>query len=170
MGKGGSILGIIAIILGAGGLGFGFMAWNSQNSMQANLTAQDIWVQYDGDYFTVNPAYTYLHIPNMSIVFNLASTTSIYILFTCVAGVYSEPTEYAGVSLYFSVDDVMLTEPWMYVGSYEGSSTRDDYSVSFQHFIPSFSSGTHNISVMIYSSETTNHVRLCSLSIQSLAD
>ena len=50
MGKGGSILGIIALLLGAGGLGFGFITWNTQNSMQTNLTAQDIWSQYDKDF------------------------------------------------------------------------------------------------------------------------
>ena len=50
MGKAGSILGIIAILLGAGGFGFGFITWNTQNSMQTNLTAQDIWSQYDKDF------------------------------------------------------------------------------------------------------------------------
>ena len=170
MGKGGSILGIIGILLGVGGLGFGFIMWNSQNSMQANLDAQDIWSQYDGDSFTVDPSFTNLHIPNMSIVFDLASTASIHILFTCNAVIYPEPTEYAGVTFYFSVDGIRLTEPRVDVGSYEGSSTIDYFSVTFQHFIPSFSSGTHNISVMVFSAETTHLVRYCSLTIQSLAD
>jgi len=170
MGKGGSILGIIGILLGAGGLGFGFMTWNTQNSMQANLTAQDIWSQYDADFFTVNPSHTYLQIPNMSIVFDIATTSSIYILFTCSAGVFSNPIDYSGVSFFFSVDGIRLTEPWVHVGSYEGNSTLDYFSVAFQHFIPSFSSGTHNITVMVYSADTTNYVRLCSLTIQSLAD
>ena len=170
MGKGGSILGIIGILLGAGGLGFGFMTWNLQNTMQADLTAQDIWSQYDEDLFNVNPSYTYLQIPNMSIVFDLANTASIHILFTCVAGVYPEPTEYAGISFFFNVDGIRLTQPWVYVGSYQGTSYLDDYSVAFQHVIPSFSSGTHNISVIAYSQETTHYIRLSSLTIQSFAD
>jgi len=74
MGKGGSILGIIGILLGAGGLGFGFIAWNNQITMQANLAVQDIWYQYDQNTFIVNPPFTYLHIPNMSIVFDLVAT------------------------------------------------------------------------------------------------
>jgi hypothetical protein len=170
MGKGGSILGIIAILLGAGGFGFGFITWNTQNSIQANLTAQDIWSQYDKDLFYVSSSYAYLPIPNMSIVFDLTSTASIHILFTCVAGVYPEPTEYAGVYFYFNVDGIRLTQPWAYVGSYQGTSYLDDYSVALQHVIPNFSSGTHNISVMVYSQETINYVRLCSLTIQSVAD
>jgi len=170
MGKGGSILGIIGILLGAGGLGFGFIAWNTQNSMQASLAAQDIWSQYDGDFFTVDPAFAYLHIPNMSIVFDLTTTASIHILFTCSAVIYPEPTEYAGISFFFSVDGIRLLEPQVDIGSYEGSSTIDYFPVVFQHFIPSFSSGTHNISVMVFSAETTHSVRYCSLTIQSVAD
>jgi len=170
MGKGGSILGIIAILLGAGGLGFGFMTWNNQISMQANLTAQDIWFQYDGDTFTVNPAYAYLHVPNMSIVFDLSTTASIHILFICSAAVYPEPTEYAGISFYFSVNGIRLLEPRVDVGPYEGTSTIEYSSVALQHFIPSVSPGTYNISVMVYSAETINFIRLCSLTIQSFAD
>jgi len=170
MGKGGSILGIIGILLGAGGLGFGFLAWSSQNSMQANFAAQDIWYQYDENTFIVNPPFTYLHIPNMSIVFNLVATASVHVLFTCLAGIFAEPTEYAGITFYFSVDGVRLTQPWVHVGTLEGSSLVDYFSVSLQHFIPSFSSGAHNISVMVYSAETVNYVGVCSLTIQSVAD
>jgi len=169
MGKRGSILGIIGILLGAGGLGFGFIAWNNQNTMQANLNVPAIWYQYDGDFFTVNPIDTYLQIPNMSIVFDLASTASIHILFVCRAVILPNPTDYVGISLYFSVDGIRLPEPRVDVGSYEGSSTSDYYSVTLQHFIPSFSSGTHNISVMVYSEGTPNSVWYCSLTIQSFA-
>jgi len=170
MGKAGSILGILGILLGAGGLGFGVMAWDLQNSMQANLTAQDIWSQYDGDSFTVNPSHTYLQIPNMSIVFDLATTASIHILFMCSVVIFPDPIDYAGITFFFSVDGIRLIEPRVDVGSYEGSSTRDYFSVAFQHFILSISSGTHNITVMVYSEDTTHFVRYCSLTIQSLAD
>jgi len=170
MGKGGSILGIIGILLGAGGLGFGFMAWSTQNSMQANLAAQDIWSQYDGDSFTVNPAYTYLEIPNMSIAFDLTATASIHILFTCSEVIFPVPSDYSSISFFFKVDGIRLTAPRVDVGSIDGGSIVDYFSVVFQHFIPSFSPGAHNISVMVFSRVTTNYVRYCSLTIQSIAD
>ncbi|MBY9009428.1 MAG: hypothetical protein KGD74_06150 [Candidatus Lokiarchaeota archaeon] len=170
MGKGGSILGIIGIILGAGGLGFGFMMWNTQNSMQANLVVQDIWSQYDGDSFTVNPSHTYLQIPNMSIVFDSATTASINILFTCSVVIVPNPSGYSGISFYFNVDGIRLLQPKVDIGSYEGSSTVDFYSVALQHFIPSISSGTHNVTLIVYSEATSNYVRYCSLTIQSFAD
>jgi len=170
MGKAGSILGLLGILLGAGGLGFGFMVWTTQNTMQADLTAQDIWSQYDGDSFTVNPSYTYLHIPNMSIVFDLATPALIHILFTCSIVIFPVPSIYSGISFFFSVDGIRLTQPRVDVGSIDGGSIVDYFSVSFQHFIPSFSSGAHNISVMVFSELTTNFVRYCSLTIQSLVD
>jgi len=170
MGKGGSILGIIGILLGAGGLGFGFIAWNNQTNMQASLAVQDIWYQYDGDFFSVNPIDTLLQIPNMSIVFDLVTAASIHILFTCRAVISPIPTDYSGISFYFIVDGIWLTEPRQDVGSWEGSSTTDYFSVAFQHFIPSFSSGTHNITIMVYSESNPNSVRYCSLTIQSIAD
>ena len=170
MGKGGTIIGIIGILLGAGGLGFGFIAWNNQNSMQANLAAQDIWYQYDGDFFIGNPIDTYLQIPNMSIVFDLATTASIHILFMCKAIISPIPTDYSGMSFYFNIDGIRLTGPRADIGSYEGTSTTDYYSVALQHFIPSFSSGSHNISVMVYSESNPNSIYFCSLTIQSFAD
>ena len=170
IGKSGSILGIIAILLGAGGLGFGFMTWNTQNNMQATLTAQDTWSQYDGDSFTVSPLYTYLQIPNMSIVFDLATTASINILFTCSVVIYPNPSDYSGISFYFNVDGIRLLQPKVDIGSYEGSSAFDFFSAALQHSIPSISSGTHNITLIVYSEATSNFVRFCSLTIQSFTD
>ncbi len=119
--------------------------------MQENLAVQDIWAQYDGNSFTANPAYTYLEIPNMSIAFDLATTASIHILFTCSEVIFPVSSVYSGISFFFKVDGIRLTAPRVDVGSYQGSSTVDYFSVVFQHFIPSFSSGTHNISVMVFS-------------------
>ncbi|KKK44987.1 hypothetical protein LCGC14_1653640 [marine sediment metagenome] len=45
MGKGGTVLGLIGIILGAGGLFFGFVAWNGQN----NISSRSLVVGYGMD-------------------------------------------------------------------------------------------------------------------------
>jgi len=37
MGKGGTVLGLIGIIIGAGGLAFGLISWSSINTIQNNL-------------------------------------------------------------------------------------------------------------------------------------
>ena len=38
MGKGGTVLGLIGIILGAGGIGFGYFIWTGQATIKTNLT------------------------------------------------------------------------------------------------------------------------------------
>ena len=37
MGKGGVVLGLIGILIGAGGLVFGFIAWSSLNTIQTQI-------------------------------------------------------------------------------------------------------------------------------------
>ncbi|KKN09247.1 hypothetical protein LCGC14_1048490 [marine sediment metagenome] len=39
MGKGGTALGIIGIILAAGSIGFGFFVWNGQNTINSGLNS-----------------------------------------------------------------------------------------------------------------------------------
>ncbi|MHA2087048.1 MAG: hypothetical protein ACW972_02150 [Promethearchaeota archaeon] len=81
MGKGGAVLGIIGIIVGAGGFGFGVLAWNSAtsnntkltelendlinqvnstlnlfNTTLIGLTSEDNWYNYRDSEFTPSPA------------------------------------------------------------------------------------------------------------------
>jgi len=57
MGKGGTILGIIGILIGAGGLGFGLITWTTQSQVK-------IWNDYEPAYFTA-PDSSYETIPNL---------------------------------------------------------------------------------------------------------
>jgi len=45
MGKGGAVLGVIALILGAGALGFGLITWIDQGKT-------DFWYDYKEDIYT----------------------------------------------------------------------------------------------------------------------
>ena len=65
MGKGGAVLGLLGMLLGAGGLGFAFIVWNNQNTLETQLTGlapQDIWYRYYEDIFDVDVQNTYLTI------------------------------------------------------------------------------------------------------------
>lgn len=53
MGKSGPVLGLIGIILGAGGLGFGYIIWSGQATIKTNVTdtqnnlgLRGIWYSY----------------------------------------------------------------------------------------------------------------------------
>ena len=190
MGKGGTVLGLIGIILGAGGLGFGYFIWAGQATIEATLTnmqsdlndtqtglnatqtglndleAQSIWYQFDKDMFYGNPKNTFLPITNMSIIFELETNASIYILFTSRAGMQTSWT-WTRTQFFFSIDEVLLQNPYAQVGTIQNTNQMVYYSVALQHYIPDFSAGTHNVTVIMRAEHENNFVSECALSIQS---
>ncbi len=170
MGKGGVILGLIGILLGAGGLGFGFIIWNTQNNIQTQLTQfapQDTWHRYYEDIYDVDTTSTYLTIPNMSLSIDLGKRASIHLLFTCQA--YTIGTiGRSDVTIYFYIDEIIISNPSARVGTYDGDPTTYYHSVSLQYFIEGWSVGTHNISMFVRSTVDTNSLQYCALTVQSL--
>jgi len=65
MGKVGTILGIIGILLGAGGLGFGFINWGNQSQVR-------IWNDYESNIFTPT-TLVYETIPNLYVIVDSGS-------------------------------------------------------------------------------------------------
>ncbi len=182
MGKGGVILGLIGILLGAGGLGFGFIIWNTQNTIQTQLTQftpQDTWYRYYEDIYDVDTINTYLTIPNMSLSIDLSKITSIHLLFTCQAYTIGRVGR-SDVMIYFYIDEIIISNPNARVGTYDGDPTTYYHSVSLQYFIEGWSVGTHNISMFVRSVGThnismfvrstvdTNFLQYCALTVQSL--
>ena len=146
MGKGGVILGIIGILIGAGGLVFGFIAWNSVNSLQTNQIGTDVWYTENDGPFTVTPAYTVIELSVINITFELDSVSSIYLSFACRATVYPI-LGYSSIFFFFILDGVNIDHPASRVGNYQGGSTRDYFSVSLQHFIEDLAIGNHNVTL-----------------------
>ena len=70
MAKSGAVLGILGILLGVGGLGFGVVNWMSQPT----IPYEPHWYTYHNTEFYPSPAMTYRPIPNQSIVFELGGT------------------------------------------------------------------------------------------------
>ena len=168
MGKGGTVLGLIGILLGAGGLIFGFIAWTNQKNITNIQSGQNIWYQYDeNEYFSISPTITYYPIPNMSIIFTLQRPVALHLLFTCSVRVI--PTaSYVTARFHFMINNVRLDYPYTRVGMYQGDSSSYDYdSVVLQHFYDAFPAGTHNITVVVYGESVNALVRECALCIQS---
>ncbi|MHA2035142.1 MAG: hypothetical protein ACW98X_01835 [Promethearchaeota archaeon] len=193
MGKGGAVLGIIGIIVGAGGFGFGVLAWNSAtsnntkltelendlinqvnstlnlfNTTLIGLTSEDNWYNYRDSEFTPSPAVVYLPIPNMSIIFELTLPRSLHLLFTCSARCLGNPASFSDLFFYFMINDVRQTEmPWTRVGSYESNTNYEYYSVSLQHYIEIMPPGVYNITVVVLTEQVGNFIRESSLFIQT---
>ncbi|MBY8985517.1 MAG: hypothetical protein KGD65_10635 [Candidatus Lokiarchaeota archaeon] len=61
MGKGGTILGLIGLILGAGGIGLGGFAWLSVSTLEnqiVNIGEQTTWYKENETTFQCNPPNT----------------------------------------------------------------------------------------------------------------
>ncbi|MHA2009932.1 MAG: hypothetical protein ACXABO_20200 [Promethearchaeota archaeon] len=164
MGKGGAFLGIIALLLAAGGLGFGLINWMNQ----PELPNEPRWYNYNEDIFAPVPALVYIPIPNMSIVFELSTPMSLHLLFTCSARTLGDAGSFSDLLFYFMINDVrQLDMPWTRVGSYESNTNYEYLSVSLQHYIENMSAGIYNITIVVLTERVGNFVRESSLWIRS---
>jgi hypothetical protein len=168
MGKGGIILGLIGILIGAGGLTFGLIAWNSTTTIQTEFELNDAQYSKNDVTFFVNPAATVLEIPNFNVTFELSSITTIYLSFTCIASVTSAGS-FSSVYFMFAVDGVLLTSPITRVGNFQGGSTTVYFSVSMQHLIENMVAGSHTVTVRVSSEVSTNSITQMTLYFQSFA-
>ena len=164
MGKGGTLLGILGILLGAGGLGFGFINFVNQPT----IPNEPQWYSYYETPFTPSPSLLYFPIPNISIVFELSTPMSLHLLFTCSAKCFGNPLSYSDLFFYFVINDVQQTDfPWTRVGAYKANLTEAEYySVSLQHF-DVFAPGVYNITVVVLSEQVGNFIRESTLWIRS---
>ena len=167
MGKAGTAIGIIGMLLGAGGLGFAFVVWNGQNAIVSDINElRNIWARYYEDIFDVDIINTYIPIPNMSLSINLASKASILLSFTCRAGI-SGNLGRSDVIIYYYIDEVIISNPSARVGGFAGNYSTYFHSVSLDYFSEGWSAGIHNISMFVRSTVDTNYLQYCHLTIQS---
>ncbi len=172
MGKGGVVLGILGLLLGAGGLGFAFIVWNNQNSIRSQLVGvapQNIWHRYYEDIFDVDLTSTYMTIPNMSISIDLTTKASILLSFTCTALITGNLGR-SDVMIYYYIDEVLISNPNARAGGYAGNYSSYFHSVSLDYFSEGWTAGTHNISMYVRSTVDTNSIQYCHLTIQSFPD
>ncbi|MCK4381595.1 MAG: hypothetical protein KAW51_10685 [Candidatus Lokiarchaeota archaeon] len=173
MGKGGAVLGIIGMLLGAGGLGFAFVVWYGQNALESNinqLTGQNIWHRYYEDIFDVDLINTYMPIPNMSISIDLNAQSSIHLLFTCTAITAGSPLGRSDVTIYYYIDELIISNPNARVGTFYGNNSFYYDSVSLNYFSEGWAAGNHNISIFVRSTVDTNYLQYCHLTVQSFPE
>ncbi|MHA2283424.1 MAG: hypothetical protein ACXAC5_21500 [Promethearchaeota archaeon] len=164
MGKGGALLGIIGILLGAGGIGFGVINWMNQPV----IPHEPQWYSYHDSNFAPTPEAVYFPIPNISIVFELGRPMSLHLLFTCSARCHGNSTTFSDLFFYFMINDVrQIDMPWARVGSFESNTNYEYYTVSLQHYIEIVPPGVYNITVVVLTEQVGNFIRESSLWIRS---
>ena len=104
MGKGGIILGLIGLLLGAGGLGFGIINFMNQPT---------IYYSYHDMEFYPSPVSTYVPITNIALVFEIGGQVSLHLLFTCSARCFGDAVSFSDLFFYFMINDLQqLDMPW----------------------------------------------------------
>jgi len=172
MGKGGTVLGLIGIIIGGGGLAFGFISWNSTNTIQNNLDnfensiMSKAWYNESYGPFVITPDTTLLEIPSLIVNFTLESNASIYLSFTCRATIFPS-SGHSRVFIYFKIDSELINEPSAQVGNYYGASLGDSLSVNLQHFIENIVAGSHNVTMAVSTTNSLNFLNEMTIFVQS---
>ena len=170
MGKGGVVLGIIALLLGAGGLGFGVLSWINLENIQINQNITQVvqvppqfWYDYEDPIFTP-PDLVYVTVPGLFVMFELNDSATIHMLFTTSTRILPDPLSFADMLFYFWIDGVRLTNPFTRAGPYEGSATYQYIPVTLQHS-QTLTTGPHNISIVVISETAGNFMRSSALSV-----
>jgi len=158
MGKGGVILAILGLLIGAGGLGFGIINF---------VREPTIYYDYRDLEFTPSPISVHIAIPTLSIVFEINGPVSIHALFTCSARTHGD-VSFSDLFFYFMLNDVRQDDwPWARTGGYQSNTNYEYSTVSLQHYFTLTTAGRYNITVTVLSERAGNFIRQSSLWIES---
>ena len=169
MSRSGTILGIIGLILGAGGLGLGGYMWISLSKVEnqvATISEQSSWYKFNETSFNSDPVYNYIPFWGLTIEFELGTNESVY--FNFIASAHLEPsggTQWSQIYAYFRVDGITDTVHRATVGLYNGGTAT--LMITLQHKRYDLSQGAHTVTVVIYGSSTGNYIYRSSLFVQS---
>ncbi|MFX1328795.1 MAG: hypothetical protein ACFE91_11765 [Promethearchaeota archaeon] len=168
MGKGSTALGVIGLILAAGGLGFGGFALLSVSRVEkqvARFSEQNLWYKFNDTTFNSDPIYSYLTYSGLLLEFELGPNESVYVSFTARAHIEVK-TGWSRITIYFKIDGVLETDPSAEVGMYDGAFIVN-FMLTLQHVRHDISPGLHNVTVVIYGDYSGNYIYKSSLFVQA---
>ena len=168
MGKGSVVLGILALILGASGLGLGGFALYSVSTIETIETQETSWYKFIDTPFICSPSDSYLTFSTLLIEFELGSSESVYFSFTSRAHTEVVSLDWSRIFVYFRVDGIRQTEPIGEVGMYNGNFMIN-YMLHLQTVRTDLSAGTHNVTVAIYGDSTVNYIFDSTLFVQKVS-
>lgn len=170
MGRGSTVLGLIALILAASGLALGGFAWLSVSRLEtqmADLSEQNSWYKYNGTTFKSDPISSYLTFSGLTIEFELGPNESVYFSFTARAHIEHAPVAWSRITVYFRVDGTLGFTPSAQVGMYNGDFFIN-YMLHLQDVRHDLSAGEHNVTVVILGDSTANYLYGSSLFVQKV--
>ena len=168
MGKGGTVLGLIGLILGAGGIGLVGYAWLSVSNLenQVNIYEQTSWFRENDTNFVCNPPSTYLTYFGLTVEFVLRLNESVYFSFMAWAHI-EQVAGWSKIWVYFRVDGITDTDQHAEVGTYNGDETVH-FMIPLQDVRNDLSMGVHTVTVTVYGTSSANYISRSSLFVQKL--
>ena len=171
MGKGGTILSLIGLILGAGGIGLGGYAWviasNLENRVET-IYEQTTWYKENETTFQCNPPNLYLTFSGLTIEFELGVNESVY--FSFMAWAHTEPiVGWSKIWIYFRIDGIRDVDQHAEVGTYNGDEMAN-FMIPLQDVRDDLSTGIHTITIDIYGTSSANYISHSSLFVQKLTN
>jgi len=168
LGKGSTVLGIIALILGAGGLGLGGLAWISVSRVEtqvANLSEQNTWYKYNDTVLKCDPIQTYLTFTGLTIEFELGPNESVYFSFTSRGHTEQNLGAWSRIFVIFRVDGIPRLDPNAEVGAYNVGFVMHSM-IYLQDVRDDLSPGVHNVTIDIRGDPAANYIWKSSLFVQ----
>ena len=164
----GSILGILALIIGIGALGIG--GYNL--FVQTTQTGQRIgntWYKSVEGLFSCSPAYTYTTFSDLTIQFSIKSGESAYFSYNgyIFMRLTSPTTGPTSLEVYFSLDGQRLDFPHIEAQDYYDGSTYLRLPASLQYYNSTLTAGAHNITIVLYGNYNINGVMDSTLFVQT---
>ena len=155
MGRGGAILGVIGLILGASGLGLGGYAWITLSNVQnqvGNLTEQSTWYRYNETNLNCIPG-TPVTFSGLTIEFELGLNESVY--FSFMAQAHLEPeVGWSQLTVYPKVDGAIDSDHYATVGLF--NSQYGHLMITLQLKKHGLSLGEHTVTVVIVGTSSGN--------------
>jgi len=169
MGKGSSILAILALVIG---LGVGsFVIYD--NFFVITPTIPDIppenqWYDTDSGFHYVQPGNAWNTLSAITIDFNVSSGQTVHFLLIGQINFDDSSTPGSYVEVKLKVDGIIWFYPSIYVRRYNLDSTEGlRMSVSLQHYNTTMTSGNYSIEIVYRGDSTTDSARDFSLFVQT---
>lgn len=166
MGKGSSIIAVIALIIGLG-VG-GFIIYENFIASPPTSPAENQWYDSSTTVWYMQASEAWGTISTISIDFNVSSGQNVYFSFMAEINFDDSSNPNSYVQIHFEVDGIMWSQPLILVRRYNIASAHGlRMSASLQHYNTTMTSGTHNATLVYKGDSTADSVRPCSLFVQT---
>ena len=150
---------ILALLLGASGLGFGgfsFMYFNNliTTSTTEGNVVQNIWYAEYLTHQTPSEFPTYTTLTNMHLLITVNPGESVYISFNAKYTIDNSGV-YEFIESYIFQDGTSIPAPYAYVGEVNTGTADNLRMVSLQYSITGLAAGTYNFSIRATTNDNT---------------